>query len=63
MVIAARNDEARVTKDEGMTKHRMTKIYMLSRHQDRILPSAMATIRHSSFVLNSSFVIRHSAFF
>jgi hypothetical protein len=42
------NDEARMTKDEGMTKP-----------EEAVPPRH---IRHSSFGFVSSFVIRHSSF-
>jgi prepilin-type N-terminal cleavage/methylation domain-containing protein len=47
---AARNDEARMSNVEG--NDRMTNIEQV----------ASARVRHSGFVINSSFVIRHSSF-
>jgi len=52
-----RNDEARMTNDEGMTKPEM-----MIENEQRKMRSAMTTIRHSCFGFNSSFVIRHSSF-
>jgi hypothetical protein len=47
------NDEARMTNDEGMTKHEMR----------MEMPSLAASrFYHSAFGLPSSFVIRHSSF-
>jgi len=45
------NDEARMTKPETMTKH-----------ENQMLPSAIALLRHLSFGFRSSFVIRHLSF-
>jgi len=44
------NDEAQMTNDEGSTNAQMTK-------------EEVKSFRHSDFVINSSFVIRHSSFF
>jgi hypothetical protein len=49
------NDEARMTNDEGMTKHE-TRIEMIER------PLSGASFDHLSFGIVSSFVIRHSSF-
>ena len=43
------NDEARMTNDEGNLNAKMTK-------------TLSASLSHSSFVIVSSFVIRHSSF-
>jgi len=45
-----------------MTKPEMTKFEMMTKHENRMLRSAMTPIRHSSFGFHSSFVIRHSSF-
>ena len=56
------NDEARMTKSEGMTKHEIgSKSRQMSEksslgHRDDL------NIRHLDFIIVSSFVIRHSSF-
>src|SRR5438105_4663299 len=56
------NDEARMTKSEGMTKHEIKNTSLHLADHANIRRQGFVDIRHSELVIVSSFELRHSSF-
>jgi hypothetical protein len=56
------NDEARMTKSEGMTEHEIGSKSRQMPEKSSLGHRDDLNIRHLDFIILSSFVIRHSSF-